>query len=99
VTAARIARLTQQGRDPFMDYQVPVAALALKQGFGRLIRTRRDAGIVSILDRRLLTRGYGQTLLDALPPAARLATLDEVRAFWAMLDPGEPSPPAAAQTR
>ncbi len=92
VTAARIARLAQQGRDPFADYQVPVAALALKQGFGRLIRTRRDAGIVAVLDRRLLTRSYGRTLLDSLPPASRLATLDEAKAFWAMVSF---EPPAA----
>ncbi|MFO0607823.1 MAG: ATP-dependent DNA helicase [Polyangiales bacterium] len=92
VTAARIARLAQQGRDPFADYQVPVAALALKQGFGRLIRTRRDAGIVAVLDRRLLTRSYGRTLLDSLPPASRLATLDEAKAFWAMVSY---EPPAA----
>lgn len=85
VTAARIARLTQQGKDAFDDYQVPVAALALKQGFGRLIRTRRDVGLVAILDRRLLTRNYGRTLLDSLPPASRLATLDEARAFWEMV--------------
>lgn len=89
VTAARIARLTQQGRDPFVEYQVPLAALALKQGFGRLIRTRRDVGIVAILDRRLLTRAYGRTLLDALPPATRLASLDEVRAFWSVVSRGE----------
>jgi ATP-dependent DNA helicase DinG len=92
VTAARIARLTQQGRDAFDEYQVPVAALALKQGFGRLIRTRRDAGIVAILDRRLLTRSYGRTLLDSLPPASRLASLDEVRAFWAMVGHETPAP-------
>lgn len=82
VTSARIARLTAEGRDAFDDFQLPTAALTLKQGFGRLVRTRRDAGIVAILDRRLLTRRYGQTLLDALPPASRLATLDDVRAFW-----------------
>ncbi len=82
VTAARIARLAEQGLDAFDAYQVPTAAIALKQGFGRLIRTRDDAGIVAILDRRLLTRNYGRTLLDSLPPASRLATLDEVRVFW-----------------
>jgi ATP-dependent DNA helicase DinG len=82
VTAARIARLTEDGLDAFDAYQVPTAAIALKQGFGRLIRTREDTGIVAILDRRLLTRNYGRTLLEALPPASRLATLDEARTFW-----------------
>ncbi|MFO0629894.1 MAG: ATP-dependent DNA helicase [Polyangiales bacterium] len=87
VTAARIARLTQQGQRPFEAYQLPAAALSLKQGFGRLIRTRADAGIVAILDRRLLTRRYGATLLDALPPASRCRSLDEVSAFWGFVAP------------
>ncbi len=82
VTAARIARLTEEGLDAFDAYQVPTAAIALKQGFGRLVRTRSDAGIVAILDRRLLTRNYGRTLLTSLPPASQLASLDEVRTFW-----------------
>jgi ATP-dependent DNA helicase DinG len=82
VTSARIQRLTARGEDPFDRFQVPSAALALKQGFGRLVRTRKDAGIVAILDRRILTRRYGETLLRSLPPAARCASLDEVRAFW-----------------
>jgi ATP-dependent DNA helicase DinG len=85
VTAARIARLTEPGLDAFDAYQVPTAALALKQGFGRLIRTRHDVGIVAVLDRRLLTRDYGRRLLDALPPASRLSSHDEVRAFWEMV--------------
>lgn len=90
VTAARIARLSAQGLEPFEGYQVPAAALALKQGFGRLVRTRRDVGIVSILDRRLLTRRYGQTLLNALPPATRCETLDDVRRFWAAVTAAAP---------
>jgi ATP-dependent DNA helicase DinG len=48
-----------------------------------LIRTRRDAGIVAILDRRLLTRGYGKRMLAALPPASRCASIEELEAFWA----------------
>jgi ATP-dependent DNA helicase DinG len=90
VTAARIARLTQQGHKPFEAYQLPAAALSLKQGFGRLIRTRSDAGVVAILDRRLLTRRYGPTLLDALPPASRCRSLDEVRAFWGFVEHAAP---------
>lgn len=93
VTGARIARLTEQGLKPFEALQVPAAALALKQGFGRLIRTRRDVGIVAILDRRIVTKGYGKTLLASLPPASRLSSLDEVRAFWSMV--GAPHEPAA----
>jgi len=86
VTGARIARLIEQGIKPFEALQVPAAALALKQGFGRLIRTRKDVGIVAILDRRIVTRGYGKTLIASLPPASRLSSLDEVRAFWTMAD-------------
>lgn len=82
VVAARIQRMVEQGHDPFAEFQLPAAALALKQGFGRLIRSHRDAGIVAILDRRLLTRNYGRMLLAALPPASRCASLDELRAFW-----------------
>lgn len=91
VTSARIARLTQQGHRPFEAYQLPAAALSLKQGFGRLIRTRRDAGVVSILDRRILTRRYGATLLEALPPASRCRSLDEVRAFWGFVEHADPT--------
>lgn len=82
VVAARIRKLMEQGRQPFEEYQLPVAALALKQGFGRLIRTRRDVGIVAILDSRLVTRGYGKRLLAALPPATQCDSLDELRTFW-----------------
>lgn len=85
VTGARIQRLTEQGLKPFEALQVPAAALALKQGFGRLIRTRKDVGIVAILDRRIVTKGYGKTLLASLPPASRLSSLEEVRAFWTMV--------------
>ncbi|MFW5739773.1 MAG: helicase C-terminal domain-containing protein, partial [Myxococcota bacterium] len=53
-----------------------------KQGFGRLIRTRRDRGIVAVLDRRIVRKGYGKTLLASLPPAGRTTELDAVRAFW-----------------
>jgi ATP-dependent DNA helicase DinG len=79
---ARCARMTEAGEQPFMKYLVPSAALALKQGFGRLVRTRRDHGIVAILDRRLVTKGYGRVFLKSLPPARRCETLEEVRSFW-----------------
>ena len=65
-----------------MEYSVPQAAITLKQGFGRLIRTRTDRGVVAILDRRVRTRGYGRVLLDSLPPAPRTERLEDVRAFW-----------------
>lgn len=80
--AARCERLSQQGEPPFMKYLVPAAALALKQGFGRLIRTRHDRGVVAILDSRLLRKGYGRVLLRSLPDATRCRTMPEVVQFW-----------------
>jgi len=65
---ARIDRIRKEGGNPFYDFQVPQAIIALKQGFGRLIRTRADRGVLSILDKRILQRGYGQKFLDSLPP-------------------------------
>ena len=79
---ARCQRLKERGEEPFMRYVVPSAALTLKQGFGRLIRTRADRGIVALLDERVSTKGYGKVFLRSLPAARRCATLDEVRAFW-----------------
>lgn len=80
---ARCRRLEDEGESPFARYLVPSAALALKQGFGRLIRTRRDRGIVAILDSRIRTRGYGKVFLGSLPAARRCDTIEAVSAFWA----------------
>ncbi|HKO91458.1 MAG TPA: ATP-dependent DNA helicase, partial [Polyangiaceae bacterium] len=82
LVAARCARMEARGEAPFMGYLVPSAALALKQGFGRLIRTRSDRGIVAILDRRIATKSYGRVLLNSLPDASRCYFPEEVRAFW-----------------
>jgi ATP-dependent DNA helicase DinG len=82
VLAARCARIDRDGGSGFAQYSVPSAAMTLKQGFGRLIRSQRDAGVVAILDRRVVQRGYGRMLLAALPPARRVRDLDELRAFW-----------------
>lgn len=68
VIAARQEAIEAAGGQPFFDYQVPQAAIKLKQGFGRLIRTASDRGIVVILDPRVLTKGYGRQFLEALPP-------------------------------
>ena len=71
---ARCQRLEAQGRSAFADYSVPAAAVALKQGAGRLIRRETDTGLLVICDVRLSTMGYGRRLLAALPPMRRLAT-------------------------
>ena len=81
VAQARTQRLRERGLNPFENYSVPRAALRLKQGFGRLIRSASDRGAVVIYDRRLLTRRYGQVLLSSLPPApVRVETLRDLPA-------------------
>ncbi len=82
VVAARLRALEAQGREAFSELTVPAAALALKQGFGRLIRTRADRGLVAVLDRRLLTKGYGRAFLATLPPARILRSVEEARRWW-----------------
>jgi ATP-dependent DNA helicase DinG len=83
LTAARIEGIREDGGDPFASYQIPRAALALKQGFGRLIRSRKDRGVVAILDGRILRKNYGATLLGSLPEhCPRTYLLDDVRGFF-----------------
>jgi ATP-dependent DNA helicase DinG len=64
---ARMERITEEGGNPFLDYTVPEAVLKFKQGFGRLIRSRTDTGIVVVLDRRIVEKSYGRVFLDSLP--------------------------------
>ena len=78
IVEARIEYLRQRGENPFMTYQVPAAVITLKQGLGRLIRSKQDKGILSILDNRLLTKKYGQLFLDSLPKCRIVRELDEV---------------------
>jgi ATP-dependent DNA helicase DinG len=68
---ARTEAIEEQGGVPFMEYLLPQAVLKLKQGFGRLIRTRTDTGMVVMLDPRVLTKSYGRAFLDALPQCRR----------------------------
>lgn len=77
---ARTRRLEQEGRHPFKDYFVAEAAVALKQGAGRLIRRETDQGALVICDTRLLSMGYGRRLLAALPPMRRLDTEQQLLA-------------------
>jgi ATP-dependent DNA helicase DinG len=87
ITAARCEAIESGGGDAFGEYMVPHASLRLKQGFGRLIRSATDRGAVVIADSRIVTKAYGQVLLEALPPARRFIgpvaeVVNEVRSFY-----------------
>jgi ATP-dependent DNA helicase DinG len=75
LVAARIAALEAKGRSGFEHYMIPSAIVRLKQGFGRLIRSTTDRGVVALLDGRATSMRYGATIVDALPPATRITDL------------------------
>jgi len=83
VFEARLQAVRRAGGNPFMDEQVPQAAIALKQGVGRLIRTERDRGVLVLCDPRLTGRAYGRVFLESLPPFPATRSLSEVEAFFA----------------
>lgn len=85
---ARVRQLRQQGRNPFDDYFVAEAAVSLKQGAGRLIRTESDHGLLVLCDPRLRQMGYGRRLLAALPPMGRLQDEDQALDWLAELAAG-----------
>ena len=82
LTEARIEDLRRCSIDPFSHYQIPRAIIQLKQGFGRLIRKQSDTGVVSILDSRMVNRGYGKQFLDSLPPCKVVEDLNQVKEFF-----------------
>jgi len=81
IVAARVRALQEDGRNAFTEYQVPEAVLALKQGFGRLIRSKTDRGILAILDNRVRRMQYGRIFLESLPPYKTTQDLAEVARF------------------
>ncbi len=81
VVAARIRQINEDGGNAFNDYQVPQAVIALKQGFGRLIRSENDRGVLAILDHRLVRKQYGKVFFESLPAYRRTSRLEEVKAF------------------
>ncbi|MET0167171.1 MAG: helicase C-terminal domain-containing protein, partial [Vicinamibacterales bacterium] len=82
VTGARIESIRARGGEPFEEYQVPLAILTLQQGLGRLIRHRRDRGVLAVLDPRLRTKAYGRRFVASLPPAPTVHDLSRIEAFF-----------------
>lgn len=82
LTSARSRHIESTGGNSFRDYSVPQAIIQLKQGFGRLIRSHEDLGIVAILDKRLLNKPYGRRFVDSLPRARRTQDIDLVERWW-----------------
>jgi ATP-dependent DNA helicase DinG len=83
IMEARLGKIASSGESPFWDYQVPSAIILLKQGLGRLIRTRQDHGLLAILDPRLLTRNYGKAFLKSLPACPVVHDQEKIRRFFA----------------
>jgi ATP-dependent DNA helicase DinG len=82
LVAARISWLEKEGENAFLRYSVPEAIITLKQGLGRLIRSRQDRGILAVLDSRLRTRSYGQLFLKSLPNCPVTDKIEELRHFY-----------------
>ena len=83
VVQARMKAIEEDGGKPFFDYQVPEAVLTLKQGFGRLIRSLEDRGVLVLLDPRIRTQRYGQIFLQSLPPYRMTTSITDVETFFA----------------
>ena len=92
---ARSQRLTREGRSPFADHALPEAAVALKQGAGRLIRSETDRGVLVVCDTRLSTMSYGKRLMSALPPMRVITSRDEFVSEISALAQDSPELPPA----
>ncbi len=95
VVAARVRALSEEGRNAFAEYQIPEAVIALKQGFGRLIRSRSDRGVLALLDTRIVRMPYGRLFFESLPEYARTHSLDEVARFLRSAEEDTERQPAA----
>ena len=84
VLAARIDKMNREGRNAFMEYQVPQAVMTLKQGAGRLIRDETDRGVLMICDPRLVDKPYGKRIWRSLPPMKRTREIAEVEGFFSL---------------
>jgi ATP-dependent DNA helicase DinG len=83
VLSARVDKLNAEGKNAFMEYQLPYSVITLKQGAGRLIRDENDRGVLMICDPRLITKSYGKRIWQSLPPFKRTRLLTDVQAFFA----------------
>jgi ATP-dependent DNA helicase DinG len=83
VLSARLDKLTAEGKNAFMEYQLPYSVITLKQGAGRLIRDENDRGVLMICDPRIITKSYGKRIWQSLPPFKRTRILEDVQAFFA----------------
>jgi ATP-dependent DNA helicase DinG len=82
VVSARMRAVEAAGMNPFFDYQVPSAVITLKQGFGRLIRSLEDRGLLVMLDPRIDRQRYGKVFLESLPPYRLTRDIAEVESFF-----------------
>jgi ATP-dependent DNA helicase DinG len=82
VVAARIKAIDEDGGNAFFEYQVPSAVISLKQGFGRLIRSLHDRGLLCLLDNRILSKRYGRVFLESLPRYSRATDVRKVEEFF-----------------
>src|SRR6266404_1560535 len=94
IVAARVKALQEDGRNAFSEFQVPQAVLALKQGFGRLVRTKTDRGVLALLDSRIQRMAYGKIFLESLPG---YSTTQELRDVAKFLESGKSKGPAATE--
>ena len=86
VIQARIKKMQEEGGNPFFDFQVPRAILALRQGVGRLMRSSQDRGVIAIMDVRLFTKRYGKAFRQSLPPSPLCRDVDDVATFFRSQD-------------
>lgn len=86
VLSARIEKMNNEGRNAFMEYQLPRTVINLKQGAGRLIRDETDRGVLMICDPRLITKAYGKQIWQSLPPMKRTRELAEVEQFFTEIE-------------
>src|SRR5213075_991812 len=82
IVAARIHAIDEAGGNAFFDYQVPSAVITLKQGFGRLIRSLHDRGLLALLDNRIIKKQYGRVFLESLPKYTTTTDIAKVESFF-----------------